>query len=473
MMVRTHDAEEMRMTTGALASSSDGRTVALTTGAGVGLRPGDLLSVDVDDGAVLAQVLGVSAGAGEAAVVGVLGPDGALRARERPPFGERAASAATAEQLGALQRATGAATVIGTWTSAGVEVPAALRARAFNRHTFLCGQSGSGKTYALGVVLERLLHGTDLRVVVLDPNADFARLREQRDGTDPTVAERLRARGVRVLRSDANRTERDDPLRLRFLAMSRRAQAAVLQLDPVRDADEYHAFGTLMSRLGSADVTTVLAALREGSPAEQSLSRRLDNLGLPSWQAFADKHHSAAEVVDDGAGVTVLDLGGFGDPQEPVTVALEVLDDLWARREDRRPTLVVIDEAHNVCPAEPASPAARLLVDRLVTVAAEGRKYGLWLLLCSQRPSKVHPQVLSQCDNLVLMRMNSPADVADLASVFGFVPPGMLAACTSFLQGEALVAGPVAPVPMLVRMGERWTPEGGRDVEVPLAESAC
>ena len=58
-------------------------------------------------------------------------------------------------------------------------VPCLADARGFSRHTFLCGQSGSGKTYSLGVILERLLIETDLRVVVLDPNSDFVRLGER------------------------------------------------------------------------------------------------------------------------------------------------------------------------------------------------------------------------------------------------------------------------------------------------------
>jgi len=45
-----------------------------------------------------------------------------------------------------------------------------------DRHTLLRGQSGSGKTYSLGVILERLLIETDLRLVILDPNSDFVRL---------------------------------------------------------------------------------------------------------------------------------------------------------------------------------------------------------------------------------------------------------------------------------------------------------
>ena len=47
-------------------------------------------------------------------------------------------------------------------------VPCLADAKGFSRHTFLCGQSGSGKTYSLGVILERLLMETDLRVIVLD-----------------------------------------------------------------------------------------------------------------------------------------------------------------------------------------------------------------------------------------------------------------------------------------------------------------
>ena len=45
-------------------------------------------------------------------------------------------------------------------------------------------------------------------------------------------------------------------------------------------------------------------------------------------------------------------------------------------------------------------------------IAAEGRKFGLYLLVSTQRPQKVHPNVVSQCDNLVLMRLNSAADLA-------------------------------------------------------------
>lgn len=118
------------------------------------------------------------------------------------------------------------------------EQPVLLDARRFNRHTFWVGQSGSGKTYALGVVLEQLLLRTNLPLLILDPNADFVRLGETRPGADPEAAERIAAADIRVLRSGDGPGER---LHVRYLDLAPSSKAAVLQLDPVFDAAEYNA----------------------------------------------------------------------------------------------------------------------------------------------------------------------------------------------------------------------------------------
>ena len=96
-------------------------------------------------------------------------------------------------------------------------------------------------------------------------------------------------------------------------------------------------------------------------------------------------------------------------------------------------------------PPQPRGSLHTAIVDRLVQIAAEGRKYGLWLLLSTQRPSKIHPQVLSQCDNLMLMRMNSPGDLAELAEVFGFAPPDMLAASRTSARARRWSPAPSHP----------------------------
>jgi len=162
----------------------------------------------------------------------------------------------------------------------------------------------------------------------------------------------------------------------------------------------------------------------------------------------------------------VLDVGGFTHPGEPQAAALGILEDLWLKRMERRPVLIVIDEAHNFCPPVPRSTVEAQLTEQLIQIAAEGRKFGLWLFLSTQRPTKIHPNVLSQCDNLGLMRMNSPRDLAELANVFGFVPPDLLNQSPSFGKGEALFAGAFTEEPQRVRIGRRLTVEGGSDLAV-------
>ena len=72
-----------------------------------------------------------------------------------------------------------------------------------NRHTFWCGQSGSGKTYALGVALEQILLHTRLPLVILDPNSDFVRLGELRRMRPRRRPPSSPTRDIRVRRSTA------------------------------------------------------------------------------------------------------------------------------------------------------------------------------------------------------------------------------------------------------------------------------
>jgi DNA helicase HerA-like ATPase len=186
---------------------------------------------------------------------------------------------------------------------------------------------------------------------------------------------------------------------------------------------------------------------------------------------WAGPRAAVTEIVDTRPDATVVDLGGFSYPDEYLVVAMALLDDLWAKRETRRPVLIVIDEAHNLCAPDATGPLQRAVRDRIIQIAAEGRKFGLWLLLSTQRPSKVHPNIISQCDNLALMKITSPMDLDELSTIFGFVPTAMLQRSTRFRQGEALFAGGFVPAPTMISMGSRLTREGGIDVDVPFRVS--
>ena len=97
-------------------------------------------------------------------------------------------------------------------------------------------------------------------------------------------------------------------------------------------------------------------------------------------------------------------------------------------------------------------------------------KFGLYLVISTQRPQKVHENVISQCDNLVLMRLNSAADASFAQAIFSFVPPTLIGQAATFGLGEALVAGKVSPHPALLRFGARVAEEGGSDVPAGWAQ---
>ena len=165
----------------------------------------------------------------------------------------------------------------------------------------------------------------------------------------------------------------------------------------------------------------------------------------------------------------MVDLGSLGTAAEQQLVTQAVLSTLWRSRHSREPCLVVVDEAHNICSADPRDEVDRLSTDTVVQIAAEGRKYGLYLLTSTQRPHKVHENVVSQCDNLLLMRMNSEADLTDLGRLFSFVPPGSRRRRNVVRMGQALVAGRVLPHAAYVQVGRRISEEGGADVPAAWA----
>ncbi len=349
------------------------------------------------------------------------------------------------------------------------EVPAWLDADGFDRHTFLCGQSGSGKTYSLGVVLERLLMDTELRVVVLDPNSDFVRLGDVRQASDGPVADRYRAvvPHIEVLRA---RGMGGSPLCLRASDLSPDCRAALLQLDPVTDREEYAALDELLAHdeRGRPLIGGIDELFTSDLPGARQLGLRAANLGVLEWGIWElGAGGSLPAVLTQGDWrCLVVDLGSLETPDEQAVVAEAVLGTLWRQRRDRPPVLIVIDEAHNVCPQTPENRVVALATRHAVQIAAEGRKFGLHLLVSTQRPQKVHDNVVSQCDNLLLMRMNSAADLAHLGGSFSFIPSSLLDTARHFRLGEALVAGKISPHPMLVRFGARISEEGGADVVV-------
>jgi uncharacterized protein len=468
----------MASTPSANAWSLDGVRFHFRAPIGPDTQLGGYLALSLPEGRRLAQVLAheVVERDGHRLIEG----EGLLLGTQLPatPFDDASVERAPAGLLAAALDGGSAALELGA-LRADDHLPATVDARGFDRHTFLCGQSGSGKTYALGLLLERLLLHTRLPLLVLDPNGDHVHLGRARPDVDEATARAYATAtaGVQVLRADTGGGGDGEPgaLRVRFAELGYPGAAALLRLDPIDDRDEYHALLTAFEAArgdeGFLSVDDAIALLTNSDdPLLLAARKRIENLGVHRMAAWAGRGRTLMDRwLEDRPRALVADTSGFEDRRERLAVAVATLHQLWARRKERRPLLLVVDEAHDVCPAAPENQLQRLAVELFTRIAGEGRKYGIYLLLASQRPDKLPDNVLSQCDNLLLMRVNSAADRRSLAERFGFAPPGLVELAGSFRLGETLLAGKIAPAPLLGRMGRRLSPEGGADVPADWA----
>lgn len=180
-------------------------------------------------------------------------------------------------------------------------------------------------------------------------------------------------------------------------------------------------------------------------------------------EALSDLHSPAelSAVVDHvlnllmGRGqtrtnLTIVDLSGV--PFDMVDICVALVTHLlfefnfWTPAEIRHPTLLVYEEAHNYIPREARGKSfARSAVER---VAREGRKYGVSAMVVSQRPSELSETVLSQCNNMIILRMNNPDDQQYVAKVVSDQFANLVRVLPMLRPGEGFAIGDSVLMPM-------------------------
>ena len=227
---------------------------------------------------------------------------------------------------------------------------------------------------------------------------------------------------------------------------------------------------------GFVEALAADATGRDVSQFVDSLNLRIRSLfAAGPLASIADPGHAASSleewlkdhVGDDRAAngpLAVLDLSLV--PSEAVHVVVAVLARMVfeAVQRHRRltgselPTVLVLDEAHTFVhrdlTSEGASPAGRTCGRTFERIAREGRKFGLGLVLASQRPSEISPTVLSQCNTFLLHRIVNDRD-QDL--VKRLVPDGLgdlLRELPSLPSRRAILLGWGAPAPLLTEVRE-------------------
>jgi hypothetical protein len=360
------------------------------------------------------------------------------------------------------------------WHDRKKKSPLLINFRTACHHGAILAGSGAGKSTILGRIVEELLLRTDANVVIIDSNGDFRKAHivadsggkegaVWNDGKRPPAdiyydrepfTTRWRGQEKIHLRFGPNDELMDGaksaaPL-LSWTALPVQWQMDILGLDRGRDPHEVAALYRVTERLtdgGPLGYPISPKTIREEIVSLPASSGPVDSLRESTiTTALGNRFQQAAdlkiwrETLDSPdlfhwfkdpltrhtkrPRLCVLDVPSISDPTaRNILIAwlLKILWDVvqkdWEDAVDERvnkrrpPTFLVVDEGHNFVPAEdPVDPHALRISQSLQRIAAEGRKYSFFLLLATQRPSKVRPGFLSECENVCLLRLRSPIE---------------------------------------------------------------
>jgi DNA helicase HerA-like ATPase len=128
------------------------------------------------------------------------------------------------------------------------------------------------------------------------------------------------------------------------------------------------------------------------------------------------------------------------------------------------PGMVVVEEAHNFCPEKGFMKTTSS--DVLRAIASEGRKFGLGLMIISQRPAKVDKNVLSQCNTQIIMRVTNPNDIRAITKSLEGISSELEEEIKRLPPGIALFVNPDIPRAVMVQVRVRKSKHGGASKEI-------
>ncbi|GJM36655.1 MAG: ATPase [Acidimicrobiales bacterium] len=417
----------------------------------------------------------------------------------------------TSDDLASVYPPAGAERVSVGVLAAAPDVPLTLDAsRLVTRHSAVVGSTGSGKTSAVATLLQRFeADWPSANIVVVDPHGEYASAVGDAGsvlsvGSD--LATQLQipywalpaSRLLSVLCGVESRTVAD---RFAELVVEARREFAIAAewLDMEAEsitADtpipydlravwyrlDYDNRATIRDRatgdlalVDSGDAAALVAATFEPhalgnaapfkgatfghyNPAPDRLRLRLTDSRFDFFLAIPDPTEPdslpglAARWLGAHRPVSVLDFSGvpFEVADVAIGLVLDLLFELGVRSTGSgigrpRPVLFVLEEAHRYLRGGLAQAAA----DR---IAREGRKYGIGLMMVSQRPSELPETSLAQCGTIIALRLTNGADQSAVRAALPDAVAGLAGVLPSLRTGEALVSGEAVILPTRVQI---------------------
>jgi uncharacterized protein len=391
--------------------------------------------------------------------------------------------------------------------------------RLVTEHLAVLAMTGSGKSYTVGRIIERLVALNNGTVVVFDPHGEYGRALAKgtlrfveldgiEDARDQQALPRIKAMLERLQAADAGvhvyspqhesfrykYAGKNRPLALQFDRFEMDDIAEILPgltepqqrvLDVAirywRHIDKHEPRDINRLRYFLGDGIDEVKAWDELTDAESNAlngrsaavaSMKLNRV-LTEAQSFysatlsepTDIYRMIGRPANRKGRLVVVDLQGLSDTAKQVVCALlssEILRAASSKNDPLRPCFLVYEEGHHFAPADGKAVSHRIIKK----IAGEGRKFGVGFCVVSQRPSKLDADVTSQCNTLIAMRLKNPDDQRFIAKASDMVSKSDLDELPSLSTGEALVCGRSIPAPLLVKVGGKALVHGGESPQV-------
>jgi len=373
----------------------------------------------------------------------------------------------------------------------------------FQRHAAILGSTGSGKSWSVALILERAAALKSANLIVFDMHGEYSTLCEGEnpiaqqyhiagpgdlDGSNPNslfipywLLNREEMLALILDRSDDNApnqaarfTEHVRTLKEQTLQSEEKTE--VLETFTVDSPIPYN-ISSLLEYLNSDDTGMKQGARGEvkgdwngrltrfiGRLKSKIDDRRCGFMFQPPEECNAygwleNMLMKLFAVSESQRGIKIIDFSEV--PSDVLPIITGVLARLlyniqfWMDKDERHPLTIVCDEAHLYLPVRDAAEAAeKRALEAFERIAKEGRKYGVSLLVVSQRPSDVSRTILSQCNNFLVLRLTNDQD----QSVVKRLLPESMVGITDILPlldlGEALLLGDSILLPTRIKLNK-------------------
>lgn len=389
-------------------------------------------------------------------------------------------------------------------------------------HLAVLAMTGSGKSYTLGRIIERLVTEMNGTVIVFDVHGEYGKAFEKgsihfnenfrsiEDKNEVKSLEKIQSQfnkllsaggGIKVYTPqldtfDYKYSSKNNHLALQFdrfdmddlasiLPGLTEAQSRVLDVairywktkynTPPRDIQDLtyllsddNGLEELKSWDNLTEGESKALNNRSAAVASMKLTRVINEAKSFYTRAIGDPTDIYKMVGEKGNNVgrlVIIDLQGLSDDAKQIITALissEVMRASADKKRQTRPCFLVYEEGHNFAPAGVSCISKKIIKK----IAAEGRKFGTGFAIISQRPSKLDPDVTSQCNTIITMRLKNPDDQRFIAKTSDMFSKSDIEELPSLSTGEALICGRSIPAPLLVKVGTKALIHGGESPEV-------